>query len=62
MFRVPKSSTNLVSIHELNKDLNCKSTNCIFQDQTMRRMIGQAKDREEFYYLKSSSEKSNNVH
>ena len=59
VLHVPKLSTNLISIHQITKDLNCKvtffSTHCIFQDQITGRMIGLAKERNGLYYLEDMS-------
>lgn len=47
VLHVPNLAVNLSSIHKITRDLNCHVTisndHCILQDQTMGRMIGQAR-------------------
>ena len=55
---VSKLSINLLSIHKLTKDLNCKvvfsSDDCVFQEPVTGMTIGLAKDREGLYFLDTS--------
>ena len=48
---VPKLSANLLSIHQITKDLNCTITffpsHCVIQDQAMGRTIGHVKEQED---------------
>ena len=52
---VPKLSTNLISIYQVTKDLNCSInfylTHCVFQDWTLGKMIGYAKEKNGLCYL-----------
>ena len=47
-------TTNLLSIYQITKNLNCRvtffSTHCIFQEQVTGRMIGLARERNGLYY------------
>ncbi|PON38244.1 LOW QUALITY PROTEIN: hypothetical protein PanWU01x14_314000 [Parasponia andersonii] len=50
VLHVPKLTINLLSIHKLTKDLNCKAVflpnHCVFQELVIGNMIGLAKERE----------------
>ena len=63
VLHVPKLSTTLISIPQITKDLNCKttfsSTHCVFQDLVMRRTIRLAKGRNGLYYLKEMIDRTN---
>ena len=58
VLHVPKLSANLLSIHQITRDLNCTITffpsHCVTQDRTTGRMNGHAKELEGFYLLRSS--------
>lgn len=66
VLHVPKLSVNLLSISKITQDLNCHETffndRCIFQDQTMGRMIGQARAMEGLYLLKDKDSYSEPLH
>ena len=59
VLHVPKLSTNLVSIHQLIKDMICSvifyPTHCVFQDRVSGKMIGHAKEKNKLYYLDDTS-------
>ena len=59
VLHVPKLSSNLISIHQITKDLNCRvifySTHCVFQDLVTGRTIGLAKVNDGLYYLEEMS-------
>ncbi|KAK2431389.1 hypothetical protein QL285_029616 [Trifolium repens] len=55
VLHVPTLSNNLISIHQLTRDRNCKVTffasHCVFQDLTSGHTIGIAKEKEGLYYF-----------
>ena len=55
VLHVPKLSINILSIHKLTKDLNCKMVfspnDCVFQEPVTGKTIGLAKEREGLYFL-----------
>ena len=55
VLHVPNMSCNLLSINKLTKSQNCFITffftHCVFQDPTMRKVIGSAKKRKGLNYL-----------
>lgn len=55
VLHVPTLSHNLISIHKLTRDLNCKvifsMSHCVFQDLTTGQTIGIAKEKEGLYYF-----------
>jgi hypothetical protein len=55
VLHVPTLSNNLISIHQLTRDQNCKVTffasHCVFQDLTSGQTIGIAKEKEGLYYF-----------
>ena len=57
VLHVPKLSINLLSIHQVTKDLNYKvnfyPTYCVFQDRVTERMNGHAKEKNGLYFLKT---------
>ena len=61
VLHVPKLSINLLSIHKLTKDLNCKvvfsPNDCVFQEPIMGKTIGLAKERDGLYFLDTSGGK-----
>ncbi|KAF2322304.1 hypothetical protein GH714_010849 [Hevea brasiliensis] len=55
VLHVPRLSTNLISIYQLTKNLNCCitffDTHCIFQDKVSGKTIGSARQENGLYYL-----------
>ena len=60
VLHVPKLTTNLVSIQQLTKTLNCYLTflltSCVFQDQVSGKMIRHAKEKSGLHYLELLAE------
>lgn len=55
VLHVPSLQCNLLSVHKITRDMNCYVTffpsYCLFQDQASKRMIGNARARDNLYYL-----------
>ncbi|KAI5400356.1 hypothetical protein KIW84_065298 [Lathyrus oleraceus] len=65
VLHVPTLSHNLISIHKLTRDLNCKvifsMSHCVFQDLTTGQTIGIAKEKERLYYFSDDHPKGENI-
>ena len=55
VLHVPKLACNLLSVSKLAQDSNCSvifyESHCVFQEQTTRRMIGNARRIDGLYYF-----------
>ena len=62
VLHVPKLSIDLLSIHQVTKDLDCKvtfyPTYCVFQDQVMGKTIGHDKENG-LYFLETKGSNCN---
>ena len=63
VLHVPKLSIDLLSIHQVTKDLDCKVTFYpayrVFQDQVMGKIIGHAKENDGLYFLETKGSNCN---
>lgn len=60
VFHVPNLSVDLLFVSKLTRDLKCfvifSPSQCVFQDQTSRRKIGFAKEKDGLFYLEKINE------